>query len=200
MSAPTIGVTTPRAKPAISKRNLFREVYFSLQQNHKRVIATASSASIGIFGLVAGIGITRTRDAQTLNRFDALAATQLTARVQQTDPSKFLVTLPSNAPERLENINGIIAAGTYAEVFVGLPESPGSPSAMGPDQQLPTSAARLRSTLDTPAPSSGARLDPRLAAANLGRCQFGRCEVGFYQVGRCESPVGRSVYSQFPST
>jgi hypothetical protein len=167
MSAPTMGATTPRAKPVISKRNLFREVYFSLQQNHKRVIATVASASIGIFGLVAGIGITRTRDAQTLNRFDALAATQLTARVQQSDPSKYLVTLPSNAPERLENINGIIAAGTYAEVFVGLSESSGSAGAMGPDQQLPASAARLRSTLDTPAASSGARLDPRLAASKL---------------------------------
>jgi putative ABC transport system permease protein len=116
MSAPKLGVTTPRAKPVISKRNLFREVYFSLQQHHKRVIATVASASIGIFGLVAGIGITRTRDAQTLNQFDALAATQLTARVVQSDPASYPVALPPDAIDRLENINGIVSAGTYAHV------------------------------------------------------------------------------------
>jgi putative ABC transport system permease protein len=113
-----MSVVTPRGKPTITKRNLFREVYFSLQQHHKRVIASVASASIGIFGLVAGIGITRTRDAQTLNQFDALAATQLTARVAQTSPASYPVALPPDAAERLENINGIVSAGTYAPVAI----------------------------------------------------------------------------------
>lgn len=118
-------VTTPQARPVISKRNLFREVYFSLQQHHRRVIATVASAAIGIFGLVAGIGITRTRDAQTLNRFDALAATQLTARVQQSNPASYPVSLPPNAQDRLESINGIVSAGTYATISLNAPtESP----------------------------------------------------------------------------
>ena len=116
MSRSPVSLTTPQARPVISKRNLFREVYFSLRQHHRRVIATVASAAIGIFGLVAGIGITRTRDAQTLNRFDALAATQLTARVQQSNPASYPVTLPPNAQDRLGNINGIVSAGTYATI------------------------------------------------------------------------------------
>ena len=110
--------TTPRARPVITTKNLFREVCFSLQQHHKQVIATVASASIGIFGLVAGIGISRTRDAQTLNRFDALAATQLTAQVQLPNPLNYPVEFPADAQERLEAINGIVSTGTYDSLTV----------------------------------------------------------------------------------
>jgi putative ABC transport system permease protein len=104
------------ARPVLGKKSLLREVYFSLLQHRKRVVATMASASIGIFGLVAGIGIARTRDAQTLNRFDTLAATHLTARAEQTPSASYLVRIPADAEQRVERINGVVASGLYASL------------------------------------------------------------------------------------
>jgi putative ABC transport system permease protein len=111
-----MNLTHGQARPVLTKTNLFREGYFSLVQHRTRAIATIAAASIGIFGLVAGIGITRTRDAQTLNRFDALAATHLTAKPRQTGLASYLVQIPADAEERLEAINGIVSAGIYASL------------------------------------------------------------------------------------
>ena len=173
MSRSPVSLTTPQARPVISKRNLFREVYFSLRQHHRRVIATVASAAIGIFGLVAGIGITRTRDAQTLNRFDALAATQLTARVQQSNPASYPVTLPPNAQDRLENINGIVSAGTYATISL---DSSASTSSFG-TRTLNQSQLRraegepARRSLSTPVNPTGKAIGPesRVAAEPSAR-------------------------------
>ncbi len=159
MSRSPVSLTTPQARPVISKRNLFREVYFSLQQHHRRVIATVASAAIGIFGLVAGIGITRTRDAQTLNRFDALAATQLTARVQQSNPASYPVTLPPNAQDRLGNINGIVSAGTYATISLTSSLSANSLGTIRRTQNQLKQAPRS-STADTSASISEQSLVP----------------------------------------
>lgn len=147
-----MSLSTFGARPVLAKKSLLREVYFSLLQHRKRVVATMASASIGIFGLVAGIGIARTRDAQTLNRFDTLAATHLTARAEQTPSASYLVSIPADAEERVERINGVVASGLYASLRTPI----NSRSVIGNAPSPPTSL-RVRVTpreSDAVAPTS----------------------------------------------
>ena len=120
--------TVSRARPVLPAKSLLREVYFSLLQHRKRVVGTVASASIGIFGLVAGIGIARTRDAQTLNRFDALAATHWTAKAAQTRSASYFIEIPSDAEARVERINGVVSSGIHASLRTRSTSSSGSPS------------------------------------------------------------------------
>ncbi len=144
--------TVSRSRPMLSAKSLLREVYYSLKQHRKRVVGTVASASIGIFGLVAGIGIARTRDAQTLNRFDALAATHWTAKATQTAAASYFINIPSDAEARVERINGVVVSGVHASLRTRSTSSSGSP---GSPPFLKVRATPRESDADTqPSPLS----------------------------------------------
>jgi putative ABC transport system permease protein len=156
-------LATYRARPVLANKSLLREVYFSLLQHRKRVVATMASASIGIFGLVAGIGISRTRDAQTLNRFDTLAATHLSARAQQTQFASYPISIPADAEARVEHINGVVTSGLSASVRAptNSPSSPPAPPRVRStpresDTAVPASPALVRAASPGLFPAIGA--------------------------------------------
>jgi putative ABC transport system permease protein len=143
-------LATYRARPVLANKSLLREVYFSLLQHRKRVVATMASASIGIFGLVAGIGISRTRDAQTLNRFDTLAATHLSARAQPTQFSSSTIRIPSDAEARVERINGVVTSGLSASVRAPASNAAGPTSSPGRTVPLTNRQAGLDAPTNSP--------------------------------------------------
>ena len=84
-----------------------------------RMSLTILGTVIGLGALVATLGLTRTANNRIVTRFDEVIATEVvvgTRPVSQTaEPNR----LPWNAPERLERLNGVVAAGTLSNVEVG---------------------------------------------------------------------------------
>jgi ABC-type antimicrobial peptide transport system permease subunit len=80
---------------------------------------TVLGTVLGIGAIVATLGIAKTAGNQIVARFDELAATSVTVSQRQDffGPSTRTVNLlPWDAQDRLERLNGVIAAGTLANV------------------------------------------------------------------------------------
>lgn len=96
-----------------------------------RAVLTALGTVLGIGSLVVTLGIARTAGAQIVQRFDALAATTVTVEPAQRpglgggggggagSGGGRRVMLPWDADDRLDRLNGVVAAGGYGEVDAG---------------------------------------------------------------------------------
>lgn len=82
-----------------------------------RAILTVLGTVLGIGALVATLGISKTAGNQIVGRFDALAATEIVATPRAV--GKLTVNaIPWNAQNQVERLNGVVAAGTLADVTV----------------------------------------------------------------------------------
>lgn len=81
-----------------------------------RAVLTVLGTVLGIGALVATLGISKTAGNQIVGRFDALAATEIIATPRAT--GKGLSSIPWNAQQQLERLNGVVAAGTLSDVPV----------------------------------------------------------------------------------
>lgn len=82
-----------------------------------RAVLTILGTVLGIGALVATLGISKTAGNQIVGRFDALAATEVVATPRAV--GRLTVNaIPWNAQEQLERLNGVVAAGTLADVAV----------------------------------------------------------------------------------
>jgi ABC-type antimicrobial peptide transport system permease subunit len=86
---------------------------------------TALGTVLGVAALVATLGATKTAANQIVSRFDALAATEVVVRPAGGDSgfgfgfegeSARTSTIPWDAQDRLERLNGVVAAGTVSNV------------------------------------------------------------------------------------
>lgn len=92
-----------------------------------RAVLTALGTVLGIGSLVVTLGIARTAGAQIVQRFDALAATTVTVEPAQRPGfgggggagGGNQVVLPWDADDRLDRLNGAVAAGGYGQVDAG---------------------------------------------------------------------------------
>ncbi len=73
---------------------------------------------LGIAALVGTLGISRTQSNQIVGRFDALAATEVTAKTRDTGVAGQASRVPWNAEARIRRLNGVLAAGTISPVNV----------------------------------------------------------------------------------
>lgn len=84
-----------------------------------RAALTTLGTVLGLASLVATLGISRTAGNQIVERFDELSATQVTVQAKssgggnsrQSGPS-----LPWKVEERLDRLNGVVAAGAVADI------------------------------------------------------------------------------------
>lgn len=89
-----------------------------------RTALTVLGTVLGIAALVATLGISKTAGNQIVGEFDALAATYVSVRPQQSGfffgagPSQTSV-IPFDAEARLLRLNGVVAAGTLSSVDTG---------------------------------------------------------------------------------
>lgn len=102
----------------LALRDLVEESLAGLSARPARAALTVLGTVMGIAALVATLGVSRTAGNQIVARFDALAATEVViepanlggaAASQQS-------TLPWDAQQRLERLNGVRAAGTLTEI------------------------------------------------------------------------------------
>ena len=82
-----------------------------------RAVLTVLGTVLGIGALVATLGISKTAGNQIVGRFDALAATEIIATPRAV--GRLTVNaIPWNAQQQLERLNGVVAAGTLADIAV----------------------------------------------------------------------------------
>ncbi len=82
-----------------------------------RTVLTILGTVLGIGALVATIGISKTAGNQIVGRFDALSATEIVATPRAVGRLA-INAIPWNAQEQVERLNGVVAAGTLADVTV----------------------------------------------------------------------------------
>ena len=109
-------------RPVVRVPDLIGEAVAAIAERPLRTALTSLGTVLGIASLVATIGISRTAGAQIVSRFDALAATYVVAapRSNGFDGSNAprTSTIPWDAQQRIERLNGVIAAGTLSDVQV----------------------------------------------------------------------------------
>jgi macrolide transport system ATP-binding/permease protein len=109
------------SRSAITVRDLLDEALAGMLARPMRMGLTVLGVVIGITALVATIGLTRTAGNRIISQFDQLAATELFVSAKPgrstgiVDPR----AIPWDAPERLQRLNGVVAAGTVSDVDVG---------------------------------------------------------------------------------
>lgn len=103
-----------RAPSVFYTRDLLREVLTGVAARPGRAALTVLGTVIGVAAFVAVLGLTATAQGQVSKRFTVLMATEVTVEdapadsVQSTDPG-----FPSDAEERIANLNGVSSAGLY---------------------------------------------------------------------------------------
>lgn len=75
---------------------------------------------LGVGAFVVTLGLTATANAQISDRFDVLKATEVRLEDNKPDPYE-PVPFPADTDQRLEALNGVVAAGRYWTVTVGTP-------------------------------------------------------------------------------
>jgi hypothetical protein len=73
---------------------------------------------IGVGALVATLGLSKTAGSQIVGRFDALSATDVVVSPSVRAGGSGAVVLPFDGEGRLRRLNGVVAAGTLADVNV----------------------------------------------------------------------------------
>lgn len=112
------------ASPHFAIRDVVSESVAGLLARPGRTVLTVLGTVLGIAALVATLGISKTAGNQIVGEFDALAATSVSVRPQQSggffgggrQPTS---VIPFDAESRLGRLNGVAAAGTMSSVDVG---------------------------------------------------------------------------------
>ncbi len=104
---------------SVSIRDLFLEAVSALLARPSRSALTALGTVLGVGALVSTLGIAQTAGNQIITRFDELAATEVVAEGQRIgfgSGSRAAVALPWDSGDRIERLNGVVAAGTLSDV------------------------------------------------------------------------------------
>ncbi len=110
-------VGSPQKKTKLKLVDLVIEASSGVLSRPGRAVLTVLGTVLGIGALVATLGISKTAGNQIVGRFDALAATEIIATPRAV--GRLTVNaIPWNAQEQLERLNGVVAAGTLADIAV----------------------------------------------------------------------------------
>ncbi len=120
----SIASAVPRSH--LSFRDLLSEATVALTARPARTLLTALGTILGVAALVATLGLAKTAGNQIVSRFDELEATSVIVRPPQDrgqDPrgqnQQQVSSIPWDAGDRLQRLNGVVAAGTKSDVSVG---------------------------------------------------------------------------------
>jgi ABC-type antimicrobial peptide transport system permease subunit len=120
-SATTDQNAVPRSH--LSWPDLISEAGIALTARPARTILTALGTVLGVAALVATLGLAKTAGNQIVSRFDELEATQVVVRPPRSrfgNPNLQTINgIPWDAGDRLQRLNGVVAAGTKSTVAVG---------------------------------------------------------------------------------
>jgi putative ABC transport system permease protein len=108
-------------EPRMEVRDLLSEAAAGLMARPARVGLTVLGTVIGVAALVATLGLSKTAGNQIVGRFDAVSATDVAITpvpAAQRSGGAAKNVIPWDAEDRLKRLNGVVAAGTLAEVNV----------------------------------------------------------------------------------
>ncbi len=100
-------------------RDLVAEATVALTARPARTLLTALGTVLGVAALVSTLGLAKTAGNQIVSRFDELEATKVAVEPddrQQGSQDRVISVLPFDAGDRLERLNGVVAAGTKTDV------------------------------------------------------------------------------------
>jgi macrolide transport system ATP-binding/permease protein len=112
------GRSAGRRRPRMRTRDLLAEAVAGLLARPARAALTVLGTVIGVGALVATLGLSKTAGNQIVGRFDALSATDVVISPSARAGGAGAVVLPWDAESRLRRLNGVVAAGTLADVNV----------------------------------------------------------------------------------
>ncbi len=108
---------------AFSPRDLVSEATIALTARPARTLLTALGTILGVAALVATLGLAKTAGSQIVSRFDELEATSIVVRPPRSRSipadQQASSAIPFDAGDRLERLNGVVAAGTKSDVPTG---------------------------------------------------------------------------------
>jgi macrolide transport system ATP-binding/permease protein len=104
--------------PKMSFRDLVSECVASLLARPARAVLTVLGTVVGVAALVATLGLSKTAGNQIVGRFDELAATDIVVTPKAGTTGRALKNdaLPWDAEQRVDRLNGVVAAGTLTDV------------------------------------------------------------------------------------
>lgn len=112
------GQDNPIARSGMTFPDLLQEVIAGIFARPGRMALTVLGVVIGLTALVATLGLARTAGNRIITQFDELAATEILVTAKSglggVDPR----VIPWDASERLQRLNGVVAAGTLSEVDI----------------------------------------------------------------------------------
>ena len=124
--APDEGSEGPSSSPSRIPRSRFRaldlvsEALAGLFARPGRSLLTALGAVLGIAALVATLGVANTAGNQIVSTFDELSATSVVLTTDQGfSGANTRISLPWDSEQRLARLNGVVAAGSMADVALG---------------------------------------------------------------------------------
>ena len=99
--------------------DLLDEAVSGLFARPGRMTLTILGTVVGLAALVATVGLSSTASNRIAGRFDELAATEIIVTVRPSAATPGATIIPWDAPQRLQRLNGVVAAGTVSQVNVG---------------------------------------------------------------------------------
>ncbi len=111
-------------RSGFSVRDLLNEATVALTARPGRTLLTALGTVLGVAALVATLGLAKTAGSQIVSRFNELEATRVLIQPQQdrqggnNRQNRTTSAIPFDAGDRLQRLNGVVAAGTKSDVQV----------------------------------------------------------------------------------
>ncbi|MCQ3813427.1 MAG: ABC transporter permease [Acidimicrobiia bacterium] len=109
------------SKARFDLRDLIAEALAGLFARPGRALLTVLGAVLGIASLVATLGVAQTAGNQIISTFNELSATSVVVTTERGffGDNAPRVQLPWDSETRLERLNGVVAAGSMADVNIG---------------------------------------------------------------------------------
>jgi len=109
----------PSGRPRLPLRDLLAEAGAGLLARPARVALTVLGTVVGVAALVATLGLSKTASNQIVGHFDEVASTDIVVSPARRGATTAASVLPFRAEDRLQRLNGVVAAGTLSDVDVG---------------------------------------------------------------------------------
>jgi ABC-type lipoprotein release transport system permease subunit len=106
-------------RPRLPLRDLLAEAGSGLMARPARVALTVLGTVVGVAALVATLGLSKTASNQIVGRFDAVASTDIVVSPARRGANTAASVLPFRVEDRLQRLNGVVAAGSLSDVDVG---------------------------------------------------------------------------------
>jgi macrolide transport system ATP-binding/permease protein len=106
-------------RPRLPLRDLLGESVAGLIARPARVALTVLGTVVGVAALVATLGLSKTASNQIVGHFDEVSSTDIVVSPARRGARTASSVLPFRVEDRLQRLNGVVAAGSLSDINVG---------------------------------------------------------------------------------